>query len=219
MLNNRQREFHKLMKEAEKAKQKDKNIYSYQDQRFGNEKPKKRYKKPLIQIGSAVGLLVLIWNLYVFSSYLIPWNGNNAILSMNQLEVHQYIQESSEVEMTVNNILSSLMEQYNANSLTLFHIEEAQQKLFELPKEGETEDPRFLAMRTYLEEQFTLAYQMTNVLKTGNSGAKYEEMNQIIDHQNALLARWNAVLINVLESEEIPFEEQGDGSISYKYEI
>lgn len=219
MLNNRQRQFRKLMKEAEATKQNQKDIYSYQDQRFGSEKPSKRYKRPLLQIGGVVSLLVLIWNLYAFFSYIIPWQGNNTLLSTDQFEVHQYIQKSSGIEMAVNEILVSLVEQYNANALTLFHIEEAQQKLFELQKEGETDDPRFLAMKVYLEEQYTLAYQMTNVLKTENSNAKYQEMNQIISRQEALLARRNAVLINVLESEKIPYEQQGDGSVSYEYEI
>lgn len=219
MLNNRQRQFRKLIKEAEATKQNQKDIYSYQDQRFGSEKPRKRYKRPLLQIGGVVSLLVLIWNLYAFSSYIIPWQGNNTLLSTGQFEVHQYIQKSSGIEMAVNETLVSLVEQYNANALTLFHIEEAQQKLFELQKEGETDDPRFLAMKAYLGEQFTLAYQMTNVLKTENSNAKYQEMNQIISRQEALLARRNAVLINVLESEKIPYEQQGDGSVSYEYEI
>lgn len=155
----------------------------------------------------------------MFSSYLIPWNSNNTLLSADQLEVHQYIQQSSEIEMAVSNIHNNLIEQYNANSLTKFHIEEAQQKLFEIQKEGNTDDPRFLAMKAYLEEQFRLAYQMTNVLQTPNSDTKYKEMNQIITQQNALVARRNAVLTNLLESEEIPFEQQGDGSISYEYEI
>lgn len=219
MLNKRQREFRKRMKEVEKGKQNRNNIYSYRNQRFENERPRKRYKKPLLQIGGAVGLLVLLWNLYVFSSYLIPWDGSNTLLSANQIEVHQYIQESSQTEAKVHEILNSLMEQYNANSLTVFHIEEAQQKLFELQKEGETDDPRFLAMKAYLDDQFALAYQMTNVLKTRNSDAKYIEMEQIITNQNALLARRNTVLTNILESEEIPYEQKGDGSISYEYEI
>lgn len=60
MLNNRQRQFRKLMKEAGKVKQNQKNVYSYRDQRFENEKSRKRYKKPLLQIGGAVSVLVLL---------------------------------------------------------------------------------------------------------------------------------------------------------------
>jgi len=205
------------MKEAEQAKQK--NVYSYRDKRFENERPRKPYKRSLLQIGGAVSFLVLLWNLYVFSSYLIPWDGNSAILSADQLEVHQYIQESTEIEMAVNTTLNTLMNQYNANSLTVFHIEDAQQKLFELQKKEEMQDARFLSMKAYLEERFALAYQMTNVLKTENSDAKYKEMNRIIELQNALLTRRNAVLIHVLESEEISYEKQEDGSIYYEYEF
>lgn len=219
MLNSRQRQFRKLMKEAEGTKQNQKDIYSYRDQRFGSENPRKRLKKPLLQIGGAVSLLVLLWNVYAFSSYLIPWNGNTVLLSTDQFEVHQYIQESSDIEMAVNDTLGSLVEQYNANSLTVFHVEEAQQKLFELQKEGETDDPRFIAMKANLEEQFILAFRMTNVLKIENSNAKHQEINRIISQQHELLARRNAILINVLKSVGIPYEQRGDGSISYEYEM
>ncbi|ETP69611.1 hypothetical protein G159_06435 [Planococcus glaciei CHR43] len=74
-------------------------------------------------------------------------------------------------------------------------------------------------MKAYLEEQFALAYQMTNVLKTANSDAKYKEMNRIIEQQNVLLLRRNSALIHMLESEGISYEQQEDGSIFYEYEF
>lgn len=219
MLNNRQREFRKMMNDVEKSKQNQRNVYSYRDQRYGNEQPRRRYKKPLLQIGGVLSVLILLWNLYALSSYVIPWTGSGELLSTNQLEVHQYIQESSRIEEELNSTLSSLVEQYNVNSLTAFHVEEAQQKLFEIQKEEETDDPRFLPMKAYLEEQFALAYQMTNVLKTENSDAKYKEMNRIIEQQNVLLLRRNSALIHMLESEGISYEQQEDGSIFYEYEF
>lgn len=219
MLNNRQREFRKMMKDVEKSKQNQKNVYSYRDQRYGNEQLRRRYKKPLLQIGGVLSVLILLWNLYALSSYVIPWTGSVELLSANQLEVHQYIQESSRIEEELNSTLSSLVEQYNVNSLTAFHVEEAQQKLFEIHKKEETDDPRFLPMKAYLEEQFALAYQMTNVLKTENSDAKDKEMNRIIEQQNVLLLRRNSALIHMLESEGISYEQQEDGSIFYEYEF
>ncbi|PSL41498.1 hypothetical protein B0H99_102182 [Planomicrobium soli] len=219
MLNNRQREFRKKMKEVEQKKSNHNPIYSYREQRFEGEKPRKQYKRPLVQVGGIVSLLVLLWNLYAFSSHLFPWTANSSFVSTNQLEVHQYIQESAEIELALNEQIRSLITQYNENSLTDFHIEEAQKNMFELQKKMETNEPRFLAMKSYLREQFSLAYQLTNVLKTKNSEIKYREMEYIITNQNAQSVRRNEVLVELLESEKIPYEWLENGTISYQYEV
>lgn len=219
MINNRQRQFKKLMKEAERSKLARNPVYSYRDQRFEDERRTRSYKKPLLQIGGIASLLVLLWNLYAFSSFLFPWTGNSLNLSSNQLEVHQYIQESSEVESVLNGQVTALINRYNENSLTDFHIEEAQKELFQIQKIIETEDSRFLAMKMYLDEQFDLAYQATNVLKTADSKIKLQELEYILAAQNELLARKNEALISMLESEGLPYEKLEDGTISYQYEI
>lgn len=219
MLNERQRQFRKQMKEMERIKQNQNDAYSYRDQRFASEKPKKRFRKPLLQIGGAISLLVLLWNVYVFSSSLISGTGVTDLLSADQLEVHQYIQESSEIELALNEAASSLMNRYNEKTLTPFHIEEAQKTLFELQKRMDTDDSRFLLMSSYLDEQFSLAYQLTNSLKTEESDVKYAELTGIVERQNALLERRNAALMSVLDSEGIPYEQLKDGSISYQYEM
>lgn len=217
MLNERQKKFRKQMKEMERDKQIQTNAYSYREQRFMNEKPKKRFKKPLLQIGGTISLLVLLWNVYVFSSSLISGNGVSTLLSASQLEVHQYIEDSSAIELALYETSTSLMNQYNENTLTPFHIEEAQKELVELQKRMATEDPRFLMMSAYLDEQFKLVYQLTNVMKIEESDSKYVELNTIVEKQNALLEKRNAALLSVLESEGIPYEELGDGTISYQY--
>lgn len=219
MLNKRQRQFRKQMKGMEKAKSNQQDHYSYRDQRYTSEKPKKRFRKPLLQIGGAISMLVLIWNLYVFSSSVITGNGVTSLLSSEQLEVHRYIQESTEIEGQLSNAATTLINEYNEKTLTSFRVEETQKNLFELQKKIESDDRRFLPMRAHLDEHFKLVYQLTNVLQTKESNVKFTEINDIIDKQNALLKRRDSVLTGVLESEGIPFERLEDGSISYQYEM
>lgn len=219
MLNNRQREFRKKMKEVDQVKLNREPIYSYRDQRFESEKPRRRYKGPLVRVGGVMSLLILLWNLYAFSSHLFPWTANSAPLSTNQLEIHQYIQDSTEIELALNEQVRSLINRFNENSLTIFHIEEAQKNLFEVQKKMKATDSRYLAMKSYLDEQFSLAYQLTNVLKTKNSEVKYRELEYIIANQNAQYVRRNEVLVELLESEKIPYKRLEDGTVSYQYEI
>lgn len=219
MLNERQKRFRKQMKQLERSKQIQTNTYSYREQRFMNEKPKNRFKKPLLQIGGTISLLVLLWNVYVFSSSIISGNGGSTLLSTNQLEVHQYIEDSSAIELALYETSTSLMNQYNDNTLTPLHIEEAQKDLFALQKRMDVEDSRFLLMNAYLDGQFKLVYQLTNVLKTRESDVKHAELTKIVDQQNVLLEKRNDALISVLDSEAIPYKLLEDGSISYQYEM
>ncbi|EMF47610.1 hypothetical protein B481_0612 [Planococcus halocryophilus Or1] len=82
-----------------------------------------------------------------------------------------------------------------------------------------TEDARFLQYTSYLDEQFKLAYQLTNVLKTEESNVKYTELSGIVEKQNALLERKSSALRELLDSEGISYNQLEDGSINYKVEM
>lgn len=219
MLNKQQREFRKLMKEAEKAKDARSDIYSYKEQRFTNEKPGRRYKRPLLQIGGFAGLLLLVWNLYALSTHVWPSEESRAFFFDDQLKVHHYIQERSEAELEISNSINSLIERYNDNSLTSFHIEDTQGKLFELQKKINPAGEQFAAMDSYYKEQFSLAYQITNVLKLDSSQATYDELTYIIQKQDELQASKASMLVQLLENESMSYERMEDGSVSYEYEF
>ncbi|MCH4826353.1 hypothetical protein [Planococcus halocryophilus] len=219
MLNNRQKQFRKHMKELERGDARKKDVYSYRDQRFTSEKPKKRFKKPFLQIGGGISLIVLLWNVFALSTWVWPGNGLPNLMSANQVEVHEFIQASTEIEMNLTTEAVALVNQYNAKTLTPFHIEEAQKNLFQLQKSMKTEDARFLQYTSYLDEQFKLAYQLTNVLKTEESNVKYAELTGIIERQNALLEIKNNALRELLDSEDISYNQLEDGSINYEVEM
>ncbi|WP_142828209.1 hypothetical protein [Planococcus soli] len=215
MLNNQQREFRKKIKSAENKKEQHHDIYSYRDQRFTNEKPRKR-KKQILQVGGAFGMILLLWNVFAFSTYFAP-NGEAGLLSKEELEVHQYIEKNSQVEMELAGSISMLVSLYNDNLLSSDQIEEVRLQLLELQQKMETTDERFIAMHAYTDEQFNLAYQMANVLKLGNSEATNRELAYIIEQQNKLLERRDEVLLKLLANEGMTFEQLEDGSISYEY--
>ena len=215
MLNNRQRGFRKMVKSTKNQEEQHHDIYSYRDKRFTNEKPRKR-KKQILQIGGALGMILLLWNVFAFSSYFAP-NGAAGLLSKEELEVHQYIEKSSQVEMELSSSISLLVSLYNDNLLNLEQIEEVRLQLLELQQKMETTDERFIAMHAYTDEQFNLAYQIANVLKLGSAEATDRELAYIIEQQNKLLERRDEVLLKLLTNEGIAFEQLEDGSISYEY--
>lgn len=215
MLNNRQRKFRKMTKSAENRNANQYDIYSYRDQRFTNEKPKKR-KKQLLQIGGGLGMILLIWNVFALSTYFVP--GEKAgLLSKDELEVHHYIEKNSQVATELSYKIEFLVSLYNDNTLNLDYIEEVQLELFELQKKVETTDERFIAMHAYTKQQFNLAYQVTNVLKLETSEATNRELSYIIQQQNDLLGKRDEVLVKLLVDQGMSFEQLGDGSISYEY--
>lgn len=215
MLNNRQREFRKTIKNVENKREKHGDIYSYRNKRFTNEEPRKR-KKQIFQIGGALGMILLIWNIFAFSTYFAP-NGSAGLLSKDEMEVHEYIEKNNQMEMQLTNSVNMLVSLYNDDLLSSEQIEEVQLQLLELQQKMETTDERFIAMDAYADEQFTLAYQVTNVLKLGTSEATNRELAYIIEQQSKLLERKNEVLVKLLVNEGMNFEQLEDGSISYEY--
>lgn len=199
MLNERQKQFRKQMKEMEAVQQNQLNVYSYRDQRFGNDKPKKRLKKPMLQIGGLISFLVLLWNLYALSSYVIPWDGENAFVSTNQYEVHQFIQETAAAEAALHEMVSGLIAQHNENALTAIHVQEVQSSIFELQQNIQSSDPRFWSMQAYIDAQFKLAYQVANVLKVENANTTQMELERIFEDLTLLSTNRDKALISYVE--------------------
>lgn len=215
MLNNRQREFRKMIKNTENKKGQQHDIYSYRNKRFSNENPRKR-KKQIFQAGGALGMILLIWNIFAFSTYFAP-EGEAGLLSKDELEVHKYIEKNIQVETEMTHSMSMLVSLYKDNLLSTEQIEEVRLQLLALQKKMETTDERFVAMHAYTDEQFNLAYQMANVLKLGTSEATNRELAYIIEQQNKLLERRDEVLMKLLANEGMSFKQLEDGSISYEY--
>lgn len=217
MLNKRQREFRKTMKAIEKKRASNHEIYSYREQRYSNEKPKQRFKKPILKISGFVGLLLLIWNLYAFSTYLTPEGSGFGIVSPDNLKVHRYLEQGLKTEVEIVMTVNSLVTQYNDRSLTPLHIEKAQRTLFELQRNFSLDNDRFTPMNRYFEEQFSVAFQLTNILLTKNESTINQEILYVIGRQTELTASREALLIQLLESEKMKYEIHEDGSVSYEY--
>lgn len=216
MLSKRQREFRKMMKEVEK-RQVNRNVYSYREKRYPNEKPKRQIKKPILQIGGVFGLILLIWNLYALSTYINTDANTFGIVSTKTLKVHNYLEKGGEAEIEISQTVNSLIDQYNDNSLTILHIEEAQRTLFDLQKSISLDNDRFAVMNRYFEEQFNLAYQLTNILQLQNAPTVNQELLYIIDKQKELSASRTSILIHLLDNEKMKYQILGDGTISYEY--
>lgn len=205
------------MKQVQKKKAAEQNVYSYREQRYSNEKPNRRLRRPLLQIGGFFGFLILIWNLYAFSTYLIPDGEGMGLVSTKHQAVHNYLVSGSETEVEMSNIINSLIAGYESKSLTAFHIEEAQQKIFDLQKTLSLDNDRFAVMNHYYEQQFSFAYQITNVLKLENAPTVHQELTYIIGKQTDLSTARDSMLILLLKNEGMNYEIRSDGSISYEY--
>lgn len=217
MLNKRQREFRKKMKEAEKIQAAGAAVYSYREQRYSHETPKRRIRRPLLQIGGFFGVVILVWNLYAFSTYITSDGNGFGAFSTKHAAVHKYLQSGGEAEMEISKTVNSLIDHYNSNSLTLFHIEEAQLKLFDLQKTLPLDNNRFASMNHYYDEQFSLAFQLSNVLQLGNAPTVNQELTYLIGKRTELSAGRDSVMVQLLLNEEMNYEILEDGSITYEY--
>lgn len=127
MLNKQQRNFRKIMSEREKQRSRrhGHDIYSYRDDRFESEQPKRQIKKPLFQIGGAIGLLVLSWNISALFSWIAPLDKPTLALGMQPAyetqpnnTMHTYIQRTETTDTVVNTHINSLMDLYNENMIS-----------------------------------------------------------------------------------------------------
>lgn len=205
------------MKQVQKKQAAEQSVYSYREQRYFNEKPNYRFRRPLLQIGGFFGFLILLWNLYAFSTYLMPDGEGIGWVSTKHQAVHNYLVSGSETEVEISNILNALIDGYESKSLTAFHIEEAQQKLFDLQKTLPLNNDRFAVMNHYYEQQFSFAYQITNVLKLENAPTVHQELTYIIGKQTDSSTARDSMLILLLKNEGMNYEIRSDGSISYEY--
>lgn len=217
MLNKRQREFRRMIKEVEKKQTLDNDVYSYREQRFVSEKPKQRFRKPFLQISGVLGVLILIWNLYALSTYMMPDANTFGIASTKNLKVHNYLEKGRESEVEISQTVNSLIDHYNNNSLTPFHIEEAQRKLFDLQKSMTLDNDGFAVMNSYFEEQFSLAYQLTNILQLQNAPTVTQELMYINGKQKELSSSRTIILIQLLENEKMHYDILDDGTVTYEY--
>jgi len=74
MLNKQQRQFRRAMSEREKelSNLRTHDLYSYQNNLFESEKPRRLFRKPAFQIGGAIGVLIMLWNIFSLSTWILP---------------------------------------------------------------------------------------------------------------------------------------------------
>ena len=151
MLNKQQRHFRKTMadREKERANRRTHDVYSYRNNRFESEKPKRLYKKPVFQIGGAIGVLILLWNIFSLSTWLIPQSNNPIVMNIqpkaqtksNEI-IHTYLTRTQVTDTTVNTQINTLMDLYNQNRITTDEINQSNQRLLLAQTQTATTDSR-----------------------------------------------------------------------------
>ena len=228
MLNKQQREFRKAMAEREKqqAKSNRRDVYSYRYDRFESEKPKRitTYKKPFLQIGGMVGLLVLLWNVYALSTWVMPQStrslsmpDNTVASSQSEDAIHSYILRTSEIDTKMNDDINTLMNHYNKNLLTITKVDEIVQHLYLLQAQTATLDSRLQPLKSYYDDQFKLVHQMTESLKKQKSQATHDELTRLTSNLNQNTSQRQLKMIMVFQAENMDYELNDDGTITYEY--
>ncbi|WP_088007128.1 hypothetical protein [Indiicoccus explosivorum] len=216
MLTKRQREFRKRMAEAEKMRNGQRDVYSYRDKRFLTEKPRKRFVRPVLQFSGIVGLLVLVWNLFVVTEVLFQADD---VLGSSQASIHQYITETAVSEEHMQQTVNGLIEDYNRGALHQEEVATAREELLRLSAGFQTDNARLLPLKQYYEEQFNLAYQVADALTAQRPETAYEELLYITDQLTKNAQQKQTALISVFTAEGIPYKVEADGRISYEIEL
>ncbi|MBT2583418.1 hypothetical protein [Planococcus sp. ISL-109] len=179
-------------------------------------KPNRKRRKLWMKLGGGVLLLFLLWSVYSFASYVAPWSEESSTVSAEHDEIQQYIFQSEKSEEALNEASNSLIRLYDHNSLTDNHIEEMIANLEKLLQQLDTDDPRLAELESYHFAQIELTREMTEILQQDHMEEAHQKLDEILDRQKEKADDKAAILIALMEQENITFEQKADGSIAYE---
>ncbi|KIL51038.1 hypothetical protein [Jeotgalibacillus campisalis] len=215
MLNKRQREFKKKMKEINRLKNQEYIHGSLAHNTYRGSKG----KKPFFVLGGVVGGLVLTWNLYAAYTWFIP--GTSHFPSIEALtgshveeEIHSYFVKAEEIESKLAYQVNYLTASAQHGPLDQETIQLVNQSLFLLSEQMVNGDERTSELEHYLNGQIDLIHQMLAVC---SPTLDPEKLNTILTRYNQNLLNKSFILISILEKEEMHYLIEDDG-ISYEYE-
>ncbi|MFP3322562.1 hypothetical protein R0K05_05615 [Planococcus sp. SIMBA_160] len=183
---------------------------------FRPNKRNQRRRKLWLKAGGGILLLAILWAVYAFASYVAPWSEERPAVNSKQDEIQQYIYRSEKSEETLKEVSNSLIRLYDHNSLTELHINEMEEKLEQLSKELDTDDPRLARLESYHFAQIELTREMTKTLQKNHVEEVHEKLDDILDRQKEQADDKAEILISLMEQEDIRYEQQADGSIAYE---
>lgn len=173
-------------------------------------------RKLWLKAGGGILLLFILWNVYSFASYVAPWSDERSTEDAKQDEIQQYIFQSEKSEEMLKEVSNSLIRLYDHNSLTELHINEMEEKLEQLSKELDTDDPRLAQLESYHFAQIELTREMTKTLQKNHVEEVHERLDEILDRQKEKADDKAEILISLMEQEDIRYEQKADGSIAYE---
>lgn len=173
-------------------------------------------RKLWLKAGGGILLLFILWNVYSFASYVAPWSDERSADDAKQDEIQQYIFQSEKSEEMLKEVSNSLIRLYDHNSLTELHINEMEEKLEQLSKELDTDDPRLAQLESYHFAQIELTREMTKTLQKNHVEEVHERLDEILDRQKEKADDKAEILISLMEQEDIRYEQKADGSIAYE---
>lgn len=173
-------------------------------------------RKLWLKAGGGILLLFILWNVYSFASYVAPWSDERSAEDAKQDEIQQYIFQSEKSEEMLKEVSNSLIRLYDHNSLTELHINEMEEKLEQLSKELDTDDPRLAQLESYHFAQIELTREMTKTLQKNHVEEVHERLDEILDRQKEKADDKAEILISLMEQEDIRYEQKADGSIAYE---
>ena len=183
---------------------------------FRSNKKNSQRRKFWLKAGGGILLLFVLCNVYAFASYVAPWSDERLTGDAEQDEIEQYIHRSEKSEETLKEVSNSLIRLYDHNSLTDLHINEMEEKLKQLAKELDTDDPRLARLESYHFAQIELTREMTKTLQKNQAEEVHEELDDILDRQKVQADDKAEILISLMEQENIRYEQQADGTIAYE---
>ncbi|MGM0899006.1 MAG: hypothetical protein ACQEV0_13960 [Bacillota bacterium] len=183
---------------------------------FRPHKQKPQNRKLWLKLGGAVLLVGILYGVYSFASYVAPWSEERSTAGAEQDEIQQYISQSEKSEEMLNEASNSLIRLYDHNSLTELHIEEMEEKLKQLSQQLDTDDPRLARLESYHLAQIELTREMTKTLQRNHVEEVHQKLDEILDRQKEKTDAKAAILISLMEQEDITYEQKADGSIAYE---
>lgn len=223
LLNPRQRHFRKKMKQINRERR----VQGYKEPyQLEQERPSYQNRKPLFVVGSALGTVVLIWNLYALLTWIFPGQlptPPTAISSpsfdTSEETIHFYLEKTRNINQELVNHLNETKTVVGTNG-SPEKLEMIQADIVALKTQIETNDRRVRSLKEHYEEQIDIANRMVEEIKTHEKNPTVSTNYNVMTLTNQLnenIAQTQTVVVSILQSARMDYRINKDGTVSYKY--
>jgi hypothetical protein len=240
VLNQRQREFRKSMRQIQRRNKRmgQTDVYGYLEPRFARQSSRisrtyRGYRRSVFVGGASVAVVILLWNVYAISTWIQPHpmtsaklpsclsaSGNSVFSGtlITQAEVDEYIQTTSAIGQELSGLMKPFL---NPNApLSSQAFADAELKLTQLQQTASINVDVLTPLCLYNLKQISLtqsALQYIRIYHNTRAPSEWQSAEDIVSQYNKNLETEQAIVISILDKMHMPYKVHANGHLTYHY--